>query len=111
MTAKTHHNYTMKAPAGTGFTVEVSPTTLYGWFEHDTRGDNCGGGLWFHRFEGGELELFDADGTPSLPANVAKALADMGIRVDDIFCANDETFPVNPVARDAEIARFKAEGK
>ena len=64
------------------FTVEISTTDQYGYFEHNDYGDECGGGLWFE-----DNELVDFDGVFALPSQVADAIIEMGFRVDkDIFC-------------------------
>ena len=65
------------------FEIKVSPTTQYGYFEHDTRGDECGGGLWFGGDDG--RELTDYDGVISLPTIVCKALTAAGYTVEADF--------------------------
>lgn len=73
---KKEHAYTEIGRAGK-WEVKVSPTTSYGYFEHDVQGE--GGGLWF---EGKELS--DYDGRSCLPRDVAKALIALGYIVDPI---------------------------
>ena len=55
------------------FTIQISQSTSYGWFEHNELGDDCGGGLWF---EGNQLT--DYDGVAVLPRRVAEALKKAG---------------------------------
>jgi hypothetical protein len=61
------------------FHVEVSAQALYGWFEHNDLGDECGGGLWF---EGNKL--IDYDGVFELPKEVADVLAINGYDVEEM---------------------------
>jgi hypothetical protein len=61
------------------FHVEVSTQALYGWFEHNDLGDECGGGLWF---EGNKL--IDYDGVFELPKEVADVLAINGYDVEEM---------------------------
>jgi hypothetical protein len=63
------YNFNLKM--GTqNFTVEVDTKAKYGCFEHDTLGDNCGGGLWFDK----DLMLEDYDGVFELPSEVKNIL-------------------------------------
>ncbi len=63
------YNFNLKM--GTqNFTVEVDTKAKYGCFEHDTFGDNCGGGLWFNK----DLVLEDYDGVFELPSEVKNIL-------------------------------------
>ena len=73
------HNYTEKLTRRKQ-SVEVSPSTSYGWFEHCDFGDNCGGGLWF---EG--KALTDYDGVSILPRSVCEALVILGYTVEADF--------------------------
>lgn len=75
------HDYTETAKEGK-WEVKVSPTTGYGYFEHDVHGE--GGGLWFKG-----KELNDYDGVSCLPRDVAKALISLGYKVDPINYAGD----------------------
>ncbi len=52
------------------FSVWIDTNKKYGFFEHDTLGDNCGGGLWFNK----ELILKDYDGVYDLPSEVKNVL-------------------------------------
>jgi len=52
------------------FTVEIDTKAKRGYFEHDTLGDNRGGGLWFDK----ELNLVDYDGVAVLPSEVKNVL-------------------------------------
>lgn len=62
------------------FEIKIDTTAGYGYFEHNTRGDECGGGLWFSG-----LELIEYDGTATLPKNVAEALHKDGYLVGEDF--------------------------
>lgn len=65
---KPNHKYTQQAQAeGSKWRVFVSPSTNYGYFEHEVMGE--GGSL---SFEGNML--VDYDGVYELPKNVIKAL-------------------------------------
>lgn len=75
------HNYTVTLREGK-WEVKVSPTTGYGYFEHDDYGE--GGGLWFED-QAGTLSLADFDGRMVLPKDVGTALRGAGYNVDDIF--------------------------
>lgn len=67
------------------FEIKVDTESLYGYFEHNILGDNCGGGLWFETLEGGVLALIDYDGVFELPSEVRKALVADSIVVDADF--------------------------
>jgi hypothetical protein len=69
------HDYTLTAKEGK-WEVKVSPTTNYGYYEHDVYGE--GGGLWFET----DKSLRDYDGRSCLPRDVAKALIGLGYNVD-----------------------------
>lgn len=71
------HNYTLRAKEGK-WEVVISPTTDYGYFEHDIHGE--GGGLWFEK-----KRLIDADGTFEVPKDVIKALRSLGYVVPREF--------------------------
>jgi len=62
------------------FLIQIDTKALYGCFEHDTRGDECAGGLWF---EGNEL--IDYDGVACLPRKVFEGLVNHGFIVSDDF--------------------------
>lgn len=66
------------------FTVAIDSAALYGYFEHETHGDECGGWLWFDSVNG-QLDLTDYDGVPDLPKPVIEALESFGVIVDDEF--------------------------
>lgn len=70
------HNYSLAAKEGK-WEVKISPTTQYGYYEHDVYGE--GGGLWFSNGE-----LTDFDGRSCLPRDVAKAVISLGYKVDAI---------------------------
>ena len=66
------------------FEVGVCTTDSTGYFEHNTMGDDYGGGLWFEpdeRFERG-LILSDFDGVSILPEQIEQALVEHGFGVD-----------------------------
>lgn len=67
------------------FTIEVADSDRYGAFEHNDLGDECGGGLWFEQNPEGKLELIDADGTYTLPEEVAEALRLAGYVITEEF--------------------------
>jgi len=68
------YNFNMKL--GTqNFTIGVDIKAKYGYFEHDTLGDNCGGGLWFDK----DLVLQDYDGVFELPSEVKNILVMFGM--------------------------------
>lgn len=71
-----HHDYTLtlRVP-GSKWEAKVSPSTDYGYFDHDVQGE--GGGLWF---EG--KQLVDYDGRACLPREVAEALLRAGYELE-----------------------------
>lgn len=74
--------YTYNVDASTDkFEIKVDTTACYGYFEHNTLGDGCGGGLWFDT----NRELTDYDGVACLPMSVAKALRQAGFVVGEDF--------------------------
>jgi hypothetical protein len=75
------HDYTLTAKEGK-WEVKVSPTTHYGYYEHDDFGE--GGGLWFNG-----IALVDYDGRACLPRDVAVALKRMGYTVDQSAYVGD----------------------
>lgn len=84
------HDYTITLREGK-WEVKVSPSTAYGYFEHDAHGE--GGGLWFENAPsvqfalpaGHPLQLFDYDGWTHLPKGVATALRNAGFIVGPEF--------------------------
>ena len=74
------YNFTQRITKGK-YEVQVDPVALYGWFEHETLGDESGGGLWFCS-DAGKLILTDYDGVYELPKDVAGALRELGHIVD-----------------------------
>ncbi|WP_374335405.1 hypothetical protein [Methyloversatilis sp.] len=59
-----------------------------GYFEHHEHGEDRGGGLWFSKNGDGKFELTDCDGPGSvigIPDQVAEALIEMGIKVDEDY--------------------------
>ena len=64
------------------FTVRVSPSTRYGYFERNTGGE---GGLWFAPADDNPdvIELADYDGVFCLPREVGEVLRGAGYRVSD----------------------------
>lgn len=73
------HDYTYDL-SSENFDLKISPSTNYGYFEHNKMGDNCGGGLWFTG-----LTLDDYDGVAILPKEVAKSLRKAGYFLDETF--------------------------
>lgn len=77
------------------FSVQVDTAAHYGYFEHNTLGDECGGGLWFDpqmsgspdgiEIDTGKLTLSDYDGAGELPMEVITALRGHGFVVDKDF--------------------------
>lgn len=73
------------------FTVEIDTQANYGYFEHNTKGDECGGGLWFQAVPMSEaglekkVELIDYDGVFALPKEVITVLRTAGYIVDEDF--------------------------
>lgn len=55
------------------FTVQVDTGAQYGYFEHNTLGEDCAGGLWFN-----DQHLYDYDGVFAIPTEVAEALTAWG---------------------------------
>lgn len=53
---------------------------VYGYFEHEELGDDCGGGLWFEK-----KRLVGADGTSSVPKSVIKGIRQLGYIVPREF--------------------------
>lgn len=72
--SKKAHKYTETLREGKWVTT-LSPTTNYGYYEHDVQGE--GGGLWF---EG--KKLTDFDGRSCLPRDVATALLKAGYELE-----------------------------
>lgn len=76
-------NFTQRITKGK-YEVQVSPVAMYGYFEHETLGDESGGGLWFET-QDGKSALIDYDGVHELPKAVAEALRELGYIVDAEF--------------------------
>jgi len=56
------------------------PRFTHGWFEHNTHGDEFGGGLWFDG-----LTLVDYDGIAGyLPKEILDALESKGFDIQDM---------------------------
>jgi hypothetical protein len=69
------------------FEIAIDTTSLYGYFEHQTYGEELGGGLWFDA----SGELIDYDGVYELPKEVATALKENGYfggGIEDAFEEN-----------------------
>jgi len=66
------------------FDIQVDALKLYGFFEHEVYGDECGGGLWFEH-DGELLTLADYDGVFELPKEVWQGLEQLGFLVAPIF--------------------------
>lgn len=73
------------------FTIQIDTQAHYGYFEHNTKGDNCAGGLWFQTVPMSEaglqkkVELIDYDGVFALPKEVVGVLRTAGYIVDEDF--------------------------
>lgn len=70
------------------FEIFIDNATMAGWFEHNTNGEACAGGLWFDTCQvaaGQGLELIDCDGVPELPKEVHDALVQAGYIVGEEF--------------------------
>ncbi len=60
-----------------------------GYFEHHTKGEDCGGGLWFNSCNvTGNKELRDYDGVHTLPKQVILALKRQGIECNCLWYRN-----------------------
>lgn len=97
------HDYTITQRATrstgqpSGWAVYISPSTSYGYFEHDDAGE--GGGLWFKGADG--KQLVDYDGVFELPRLVAVAIVQAGYRLGD--CGPDTVEVLGEVeSRDSE---------
>lgn len=62
------------------FDIQIDGEAQYGYFEHETLGDECGGGLWFK-----DNILYDADGTFEVPKDVVKGIRALGFFVPRVF--------------------------
>jgi hypothetical protein len=65
---------TYKTTNTTNYEVSLGNTGTYGYFEHNTLGDESAGGLWFV-----DGELVDYDGVYRLPKEVAVELKNRGV--------------------------------
>ena len=82
------YNFDKKKQIGK-FDVKIASDSNYGCFEHDDYGEDLGGGLWFND----EDELVDFDGMHILPVEVARAIIDLGYKVEvESFCNVVEEF-------------------
>lgn len=75
----TIYNFTLKTVSGK-FEIGIDPIAQYGYFEHETLGDECGGGLWFEKGR-----LIDYDGVFSPPKSVIKGIREVGFIVPRDF--------------------------
>ena len=73
------YNFTLKLQKGP-FEIQIDPKANYGCFEHETYGDEMGGGLWFS-----DNSLIDYDGVACLPKRVIEGIREMGFEVDPDF--------------------------
>jgi hypothetical protein len=62
------------------FTIGIHKGGLHGWFEHNTLGDECGGGLWFDP----DGTLYDYDGVYRIPLEVLEALKANGFNTESM---------------------------
>ncbi|WP_199153457.1 hypothetical protein [Chromobacterium sp. ASV23] len=79
------YNFDVNFQAGK-FTVQVDTASAYGYFEHETLGDECGGSLWFDHIDhldGQKLTLIDYDGVADLPRDVVAGLREHGFIVGE----------------------------
>lgn len=77
-------DYNFNIKMGTqNYTIDIDSKAKYGCFEHDTLGDESGGGLWFDK----QFNLIDYDGVAVLPSEVKNMLIMFGMI--DKECAND----------------------
>jgi len=68
------------------YEVVFDSSEWYGYFEHNTLGDESGGGLWFERDESdNKLHLIDYDGVCQLPKEVIACLREKGFVVGEEF--------------------------
>ncbi len=77
------HRYTVNL-SNDKFTLQVSPSTRYGYFERVA--DGTAGGLWFDQSK----TLTDYDGVAVLPLTVCRILKNAGYIVPDEFWPNDK---------------------
>ncbi len=56
------------------YTISISSTENYGYFEHKELGRDSAGGLWFNN----EVQLLKYDGVKELPAEVKTILVKLG---------------------------------
>ena len=68
------------------YTLGIDAEEMYGYFEHNTVGEDKSGGLWFVKL-GSSLELVDYDGpcVNGLPTQVFDALVAYGCSVDQDY--------------------------
>lgn len=77
------HDFLIKLPTK-NYDVNISPSTNYGYFEHNTQGDDYGGGLWFSLVDN-KMELADFDGMSLLPKEIVTRLREAGYVLDETF--------------------------
>jgi hypothetical protein len=58
------------------YTVGIHRDNYRGWFEHNTRGEDAAGGLWFE-----DSKLIDFDGMSTLPQDVITGIEALGLIV------------------------------
>lgn len=79
------YNFTFKV-ATPNYEVMVDPSEWYGYFEHNTRGEDSAGGLWFESTDDdNKLHLIDYDGVFELPKEVIACLREHGFVVGEDF--------------------------
>lgn len=85
------HTYTQH-DEGVHWETHVSPSTLYGWFEHKVHGGD--GGLWFGPRDDGTpgIMLIDFDGRAALPIEVGLSLIKLGYHVEPVNFADEAEF-------------------
>ena len=62
------------------FEIGIHEDKLKGWFEHNTLGDECGGGLWFDP----DGTLYDYDGIYRIPLEVLESLKSNGFNTESM---------------------------
>jgi len=83
----------MKNLATENYTIVLRNDEKTGWFEHNTLGEDSGGGLWF---EGKNLR--DYDGVYELPIEVQQALASDGYTHKDFNGSNQWDYEVKKIS-------------
>lgn len=67
------------------YEVKIDSQAQYGYFEHETLGEDRGGSLWFSN---DELVDYDGPCVSGLPKDVVTAIESLGFKVDSDFHAD-----------------------